>query len=77
MVKTEFPSVEKEDIQLYATPDMLTISMDAPERRFYKELEFPVEVDEATAVSKYTNDILETTFHKKKEKGSGRKLAIE
>lgn len=77
MVIAELPGVEKEDVQLFATSGSLTIKVDTPDRKFYKELEFPVDVDETTGVSKYTNGILETSFKKKRERGQGRQLTIE
>jgi len=74
MVIAELPGVEKEDVQLFATSGSLTIKVDTPDRKFYKELEFPVDVDETTGVSKYTNGILEASFKKKRQ---GRQLTIE
>ena len=76
-VLAELPGVEKEDVQLFATSSSLIIKVDTPDRKFYKELEFPVDVDETTGVSKYTNGILETSFKKKRERGQGRQLTIE
>ena len=76
-VLAELPGVEKEDIQLYATPYSLTINVDNPNRRFYKELELPVEVDESTARSSYRNGVLETVIQKKKRQRSGTQVKIE
>lgn len=76
-VIAELPGVEKEDINLYATSRMLTISVDTPQRKYYKELELPVEVDESSAKSTYKNGILEVIFNKKKERKMGRPIKIE
>jgi HSP20 family protein len=76
-VITELPGVEKEEIQLYATEKTLTIDVTNPERRYHKELELPVEVDEGSAVSTYRNGVLETVIKKQKERGSGRSIRIQ
>ncbi|MBS7652201.1 MAG: archaeal heat shock protein Hsp20 [Candidatus Bathyarchaeia archaeon] len=76
-VIAELPGVEKEDINLYATARMLTISVDTPQRKYYKELELPVEVDEFSAKSTYKNGILEVIFNKKKERKKGTPIKIE
>ncbi len=73
---TELPGVEKDDIQLFATEKTLTIDVTNPEHRFHKELELPVEVDEASAVSTYRNGVLETVIKKRQERGSGRSIKI-
>ena len=75
-VITELPGVEKDDIQLFATEKTLTIDVTNPEHRFHKELELPVEVDEASAVSTYRNGVLETVIKKRQERGSGRSIKI-
>jgi len=72
----ELPGVEKNDIKLYATSKTLTISVDNPQRKYYKELELPSEVDESSARSTYKNGILETTLTKK-QKGTGRRINVE
>jgi HSP20 family protein len=76
-VVAELPGVEKSDIQLKATDHSLTISVDNPERKYYKELEFPVEVDEKTAKSTYTNGVLEIVFKKKQRDNAGTEIRIE
>lgn len=76
-VIAELPGVEKKDIQLSATERTLTISVDMPERKYYKELGLPAEVDESSAKCIYKNGILEIVFGKKKEKGKGTQIKIE
>jgi len=76
-VLAELPGVEKDDIQLFATERSLTINVDKPDRKYYKELEFPTEVDEASARSTYMNGVLETVFKKKERRGRGTKIKIE
>jgi len=50
--------------------------VDTPQRRYYKRLELPVEVDEKTATSRYKNGILETVLEKKERKGEGTPVRI-
>lgn len=76
-VLAELPGVEKEDIRLHATERLLRITVDNPERKYYKELEFPAEVDEKTGKSKYRNGVLEIVFMKRRSGGEGTELRIE
>ncbi len=76
-VVAELPGVEKRDIRLKATDHSLTINVDNPTRKYYKELEFPEEVDEKTAKSNYTNGVLEIMFRKKRRDDAGTEIRIE
>jgi HSP20 family protein len=64
----ELPGVEKEDIKLSGTDDKLTISVETPKRKYFKELELPAKVDVNKATSAYTNGVLDVTVPKKKQK---------
>jgi len=63
----ELPGVKKEDIKLSGTADKLTISVDTPQRKYFKEVELPAKVDSKKATSKYNNGVLDITVPKKKE----------
>ena len=76
-VLAELPGVEKRDIRLKATDHSLTINVDNPTRKYYKELEFPVEVDEKSAKSTYTNGVLEIVFRKRHRDDEGTEIRIE
>jgi HSP20 family protein len=77
-VIVELPGVEKNDIKLHGTEKTLTISVDTPKRKYYKEVELPAEVDPAKAKSIYKNGVLEVTLQKKKEaKTRGEPIKIE
>jgi len=76
-VVAELPGVEKMDIRLEATDHSLTINVDNPTRKYYKELEFPEEVDEKSAKSNYTNGVLEIVFRKKRRDDAGTEIRIE
>jgi HSP20 family protein len=75
-VVAELPGVEKKDIQLFATEQTTSIHVDTPERKYQKELELPVKVDESSARSIYKNGILEIIF-KKKDKIKRTNIKIE
>ncbi|PVX26983.1 MAG: heat-shock protein Hsp20 [Candidatus Bathyarchaeum sp.] len=66
-VIVELPGVEKEEIKLSGTADKLTISVDAPKHKYYKEVELPTRVDVKKATSKYKNGVLDITIPKKTE----------
>jgi len=67
-VVAELPGVEKEDIKLHGTEDTLTISVDTPKRRYFKEVEMPAKINPIEAKTQYKNGVLEVTIPKIKEK---------
>jgi HSP20 family protein len=67
-VLVELPGVEKEEIKLSGTDDTLTISVDSPDRKYFKEVELPTKVETEKATSKYKNGVLDITIPKKKAK---------
>ena len=74
----ELPGVSKEDIKLRGTEETLTVSVDSPKRKYYKNLEMPVKVDPKTAKSSYKNGVLEVTVpRRKKEPPKGEPIKIE
>jgi HSP20 family protein len=78
-VIVELPGVEKEDIKLSGTEDKLTISVEAPERKYFKEIEMPSKIDPKKAKTSYKNGVLEVTVPKirEKKKPSGEQIKIE
>nr|MDO8135741.1 Hsp20/alpha crystallin family protein [Candidatus Njordarchaeum guaymaensis] len=77
-VIAELPGVEKTDIKLTATEDTLTVSVDNPRRRYFKEVKLPAKVEPQKAKSSYKNGILEVNLPKReKEKPEGESLKIE
>jgi HSP20 family protein len=76
-VLAELPGVDKDDISLFLAEGILTISVDTAGRKYFKELDLPVEVDEKSARSTFSNGVLETTLTKRQPKGKGKKLSIE
>jgi len=75
-VLAELPGVEKHDIILQATAYTLTIEVDTVDRKYFKELAFPVDIDKSTAKSSFRNGVLEITF-KKKPGDQGTHISIE
>jgi HSP20 family protein len=77
-VIVELPGVEKEDVKLSGTDDKLTISIDTPQRKYFKEVELPAKVDSKKVTSKYKNGVLDIIVPKKKEeKPKGETIKIE
>jgi len=69
-VVVELPGVEKTDIKLHGTEDNLTISVDTPQYKYYKEVQLPAKVKVKEATSAYKNGVLEVTLPKvEAEKG--------
>ena len=58
MVIAELRGVDKDSIQIYVTEDKLTISVDSPQRKYYKELHLPARVDPESSATSYKNGVL-------------------
>lgn len=77
-VVAELPGVEKSDIQLHGTEDTLTIEVETPQRRYFKQIDIPEKVDPTTAKSTYKNGVLEVTLSKVKvPKPKGERINVE
>jgi HSP20 family protein len=63
-VVAELPGVEKTDIKLHGTEDSLTISVDTPQYKYYKEVTLPAKVKVKDAKSTYKNGVLEVVIPK-------------
>ncbi len=63
-VVVELPGVEKSDIKLHGTEDSITISVDTPQYKYFKEAELPVNVKVKEANSTYKNGVLEVVLPK-------------
>jgi len=75
----ELPGVAKEDIKLSGTENKLTISVEAPERKYFKEIEVPAIIDPKKAKTSYKNGVLEVKLPKieEKKKPDGEQIKIE
>lgn len=65
LVIIELPGVEKEHIDTKIKGDILTLSADDGDRKYYKEVVLPKNVDASTLKSKYKNGVLEIRIDKK------------
>ena len=63
-VVVELPGVEKSDIKLHGTENSLTISVDTPQSKYYKDIELPTKVKVKEASSTYKNGVLEVVIPK-------------
>jgi HSP20 family protein len=63
-VVVELPGVEKTDIKLHGTEDELTISVDTPQYKYFKEVALPAKVKVKEANSTYKNGVLEVVLPK-------------
>jgi len=68
-VVVELPGVEKTDIKLHGTEDSLTISVDTPQYKYYKDVELPAKVRVKEARSTYKNGVLEIVVPKAEPEG--------
>lgn len=76
-VVIEMPGVDKSDINLNCSERILTISVDT-EKKYYKEIELPEEIDPKISKATYTNGVLEVILSKvQKTKLKGEKIKIE
>ena len=65
LVIIELPGIEKEHINTEIKGDILTLSADDGDRKYYKEVVLPKNVDAGTLKSKYKNGVLEIRIEKK------------
>jgi HSP20 family protein len=75
-VIAEVPGVEKDDIDLNACQDTLTITVDTPHRKYYKQINLPDDVDVKAATSTYKNGILEVSLPKQQQ-SRGESINVE
>lgn len=78
-VTLEIPGVEKNDVNLSATEDTLTIDVDTPKRKYHKDVVMPCKVIPGSTAATYKNGILDVVMKKteKKEKKKGKKIEIK
>ncbi|MDI6905087.1 MAG: Hsp20/alpha crystallin family protein [Candidatus Bathyarchaeia archaeon] len=66
-VMAELPGVEENDVKLRIEDNLLTISADTSEKKYYKEVKLPTSVEKDSVESKYRNGVLEVKLKKAKE----------
>jgi HSP20 family protein len=63
-VTLELPGVAKEDIDLEVSEDAMSVSVDTPDRKYYKEIPLPCEVLPSSTRATYKNGVLDITVRK-------------
>jgi len=77
-VTVELPGVSKKDIDLHASSDTLSIHVDSEERKYFKDVDLPAEVDADSVKATFKNGILDITLAKLAPRaGQGKKVNIE
>ncbi len=77
-ITLEIPGVEKDDIELTVKEDKISINVDTPQHRYFKEVPMKVTVDPDTSKATYKNGVLDVTLKKRHtEDSSGKKVKIE
>ncbi|MEM3400022.1 MAG: archaeal heat shock protein Hsp20 [Candidatus Micrarchaeia archaeon] len=79
-VIAEVPGVSKEDINLRATEDTLSIKVDTAERKYSKTVSLPCRIKPASAKATYKNGVLEVKLERQEPKESsseGERIEIE
>lgn len=78
-IYVELPGVEKDKIDVSATEREVIVRASDGNRKYYKEIPLPVEVDPSTARAQYKNGVLEIKIDKKvkEEKKKGIKIKVE
>ena len=75
-ITAEVPGVSKEDIDLEITEDTITIKVDQEEKKYYKEVDLPCNVDADSAKASYRNGVLDIELKKVKPKNKGKNIKI-
>lgn len=75
-VTVELPGVAKDDIQLTVTPRQAKIHVDGEDRRYFKTVDLPADVDPDSTRATYRNGVLDITIHKV-EDDSGKRIEID
>jgi HSP20 family protein len=76
-VVAELPGVEKPNIKTTITEGTLTINVDSPSRKYYKEVELPSSVDPDSSKASYNNGVLEIVLRKLKPRPRGKEIKID
>lgn len=75
----DLPGVEREDINVEATEEELTVSARRGDRKYYKSVKLPAKVKPETAKATYKNGVLTITIEKRERgrKGAGVRIQVE
>lgn len=77
-IVAELPGVTRQDIHLQVTGTVLTITVNSPQRQYFKKIYLPTAIDAVHASSTYTNGVLEVKLPKKNlEQSKNQSITIE
>jgi len=76
-VVAELPGVEKSAIKTSINEDTLTIKVDSPTQKYYKEVQLPTGVDPDSTKASYNNGVLEITLRKMQPRPKGKEIKID
>lgn len=77
-ITLEIPGVEKDDIELRVEEDSVTINVDTPQRKYFKETPLKVKVDPKTSKATYKNGVLDIILKKLQSKEKkGKRVKID
>jgi len=76
-ITAELPGVEKRDINLDAFSDKLTIKVDTEQRKYFKEVSLPAEVQPDSIEASFKNGVLDVTVKKKEAARKGKRVNID
>lgn len=60
----ELPGIDKKDIKLKFTANIVVIDVNTPEKKVHKQLDLPTSINPKTATSTYKNGVLDITLEK-------------
>jgi HSP20 family protein len=76
-VVAELPGVEKSEIKTSISEDTVTIRVESPVRKYYKEVQLPSHVDPDSPKASYNNGVLEIALKKIQPRTKGKEIRIE
>jgi HSP20 family protein len=76
-VVAELPGVDKSDINLECNGKSLTLRVENANRKYFKQLDLPVEVDPDTSKASYKNGVLELVLTRKKPGQKPRQIRVD
>ena len=77
-ITLEIPGVDKDEIELRVEEDTVSINVDTPQRKYFKEIPLSVKVDPKTSKATYKNGVLDINLKKLQTKEKkGKKVKID
>ena len=74
LVVAELLGVAENDINIHASENKITISVDKPQKFYRRELDLPAAVDPKTIKTSYKNGVLEVRLKKQRPGGARAKI---